>query len=481
MVSNKVQGFFDELFIKYVLHANVSSAQPLNLSAFARSISACPIKAVLFADEKGPLIVSFNAEDGLDFDAIISETGRNLALDPGRNYKQLLQGFSIRHLPPLGRYFQIPMITDSGLFDHERYLIEFDGIESFIEIDKQGFKQLFQGAQKKQFTKSVKDRRKTQVSAAKTSESSSSALIELAKTKAEKMSQTKKTLLSVDNVTERFEKGIDLPVMPSVADQLIAMKTEDNFELLDLVHLIESDPVVSAKIISYANSPFFSYQGSLETVQEAVYHVLGVDISLNIALALALGQQFNGPLKGPLGASAVWRHAVYCGVLAQSIATKISNQPGLKPGTAYLFGLLHNIGYLALGHIYSKQFSAFNKMVSTKKDVSQNMLEKSLLGITHSKVGELLMKAWGMPDQYGVLMANHHAANYRGDYQEYVNIVYIANTLLKSVGIGDSDETELPVLLLEQYNLDETELRNMLDIVMGWHENLDHLAHQLAA
>ncbi|MDH3326137.1 MAG: HDOD domain-containing protein [Gammaproteobacteria bacterium] len=472
MNSRNVQGFLDELYVRYVLHANVTTKQPLNFSAYARSISACPIKAVLFADERGPVIAAFNAEDGLAFDTLSTVMKRQFSLDPGRNYKKQLHGFSIRHLPPLGRLYQIPMVIDEGLIDQERYLMEFDGKESFIEIDKKGFKKLIQGAQIKHFTKSISERRMPKID---------SPFIPRKEHKVKNMSQKTNSLLSLNEVKSRFNDGVDLPVIPTVAQQLIFMKSEEKFELLDLVHLIESDPVISAKIISYANSPFFSYEGKLETVQEAVYHVLGVDISLNISLALALGQEFNGPMKGPLGASSIWRHAVYCGVLSQSIATKINNRPSLKPGTAYLFGLLHNIGYLALGQLYKVEFKAFNKAVSLNNDVSLKQLEMSLLGVTHADVGMLLMKSWGMPMQYALLMENHHNGEYNGEYREYVNIVYIANLLLKRAGIGDAEESEVPRILLEQYNLDEAELTNMLDIVMGWHDNLDHLAHQLAA
>jgi len=477
-MSNKVQGFLDELHINYILHADVTSAKPLNFSAFARSISACPVKAVLFADDRGPIVASFNAENGLDFDALSRVTGRKLSLDPGHRYKTLLHGFSIRHLPPLAQLYQMPMVIDEGLLDQDRYLLEVGGDGSFIEIDKQGFKKLIQGAQKKSFVKSVPVHRVPESNGSKLDSAPAQAAPSQQETKTP---PARSYLLGLNEINERFKNGVNLPVMPTVAEQLITMKSEDDFELLDLVHLIESDPVVSAKIISYANSPFFSYEGKLQTIQEAIYHVLGVDISLNIALALALGRQFEGPMKGVLGAASVWRHAVYCGVLSQSIATNISNRDGLKPGTAYLFGLLHNIGYLALGHLYTEQFSAFNKMVSMKKDIPLSKFEKSILGVTHTGVGALLMKAWNMPPQYTVLIENHHKGDYRGDYEEYVNIVYLANLLLKSVGIGDANEEDIPQALLAKYNLDEAELSNMLNIVMGWHENLDHLAHQLAA
>ncbi len=477
MISSKVQGFFDELFIQYTLHANVISAKSLNFSAYARTISACPVKSVLFADEQGPVIVSFDAEKGLDFDTLARAVGRKLSLDSGKKYTNQLYGFSIRHLPPLGILYQMPMIIDEHLLGHERYLLEFDGKESFIEVDNKGFTRLVKGAEEKSFTTSSESKQVSvgRASLQKQPEASDQ------EGKLAKINSQKRGLLNPNDVMERFNQGVDLPVIPSVANQIISMKADDDFELLDLVHLIESDPVVSAKIITYAKSPFFSYEGGLDTVQEAVYHVLGTDVSMNIALALSLGQQFDGPMKGDLGATATWRHAVYCSVLAQSIASKIPKSEGVKPGTAYLFGLLHNIGYLALGHLYKVQFTAFNKIVSQKKDIPMAKLEKSLLGVTHTKVGSLLMKAWGLPEQYGILMENHHAPNYNGDYRAYVNIIYIANLLLKRAGIGDASEDEMPTALLERYALNENELEGMLDIVMGWNENLDHLAHQLAA
>jgi len=474
VLSNRVQSFFDELFIKYVLHTNTSQVNTLNFSAFARSLMVCPIKSVLLSDEKGPVIITFNAEDGLDLDAITTMTSRTLALDSGQKYKRQLEGFSIRHLPPLGRFFQIPMVMDSGLLNHEKYLIEINSGESFIEIDQKGFKQLFQGAVKKQFTKPKPGKRQAR-------EKQSAPPTPRPRTEVVSMTQQTNTLLTLSKLESDFDSGVNLPVIPSVANQLIDLKSKNDFELLDLVYLIESDPVVSAKIIAYANSPFFSYEGKLASVQEAVYHVLGIDLSLNISLALALGQQFKGPSNGPLGSNAIWRHAVYCAVLSQSIASKISSDFKVSPGSAYLFGLLHNIGFLTLGHVYSDQFKAFNKMVIKKQNVPYEMLEKSLLGVQHVNVGAKLMEAWNMPEQYPIVVGNHHKVDYEGKHQVYVNIVYLANVLLKSVEIGDSTAEELPQELLEKYGLKESELINMLNIVMEWHEKLDNLAHQLAA
>ena len=269
--------------------------------------------------------------------------------------------------------------------------------------------------------------------------------------------------------------------MPEVGAQLLALKSNEDAEMSELVELIESDPVISAKIVAYATSPFYAYQGKLDSVKEAVYHVLGMDMSMNVSLALAVGNQFKGPINGPVGAVSVWSHSVFCALLSQAIASKIKNQPGLKPNTAYLYGLLHNIGFLALGHMFSKEFNTFNKSITSHDESSIDDLEKTILGVTHTKAGSLLMDSWSMPEEYGVIVENHHNSEYNGPHHVYSHISFMANALLKTIDIGDASNVALPAHLLNEYDLKENDLFDMLKIVTQWQDNIDKLARHLAA
>lgn len=467
LLPSKIQKFLDELYLKYNLHSNIVSESTFQFSLFAESINACAIKVVLFSDKRGPVLVVFPAKDGLDFEALKKETNRNLILDSGHQYKNQLRGFSIRNLPPFGRLFQMMMIVDERLQGYESYLIDIGKGNSFIEIDQKGLDVLLRGAVRKRFSKAITP----------TNEKDQSSTLQK---QAQKQTENDERLTS-EIVTERFKKGRDLPVMPDVGNQLVALRSEKNIDLVDLVHLIESDAVISAKIIAYASSPFFSYQGRLENVKEAVYHVLGVDLSMNIALALAMGEPFKGPMRGPVGAHSIWRHSVYCAVLSQAIASKIKYQAEIKPGTAYLYGLMHNIGFLVMGHMFSKRFINFNKALEAKQDTPLTSLEKEMLGLSHTRVGSLLLDSWSLPKEYGIIVENHHDSNYSGPYEVYVHIIYLANVLLRNLNIGDAANKSLPLDLLEKYNFTETELNEMLQVIVKWHENLDHLAQQLAA
>ena len=471
MIKAIAQKFLDEMFVKYTLHSNVTTQSTFQFSAFAKSINACAIKVVLFADDMGPVLVAFAAHHGFDFETLAQQTNRKLALDSGHKYKKQLRGFSVRNLPPFGQLFQIPMVVDEQLLNYQRYLVDVGLGDSFIEIDKKGFYSLVKGAKKNSFTKTLssKNTNKPKMNAKQNPKMADA-----------KQKTRTRSLLAMSVVEEQFAEGSRLPAMPEIAKKLVDMKTANSFELIELVELIETDPVIATKIIAYSTSPFFAYQGKLETVQEAIYHVLGVDLTLSIALAIAMGEQFKGPANGPVGSLAVWRHAVYAAELAQSIMTKFPDND-IKPGTAYLFGLMHNIGYLALGHVFPKKFSTFNKSVSLKQEIPLDRLEKHVLGVSHTAVGALLMDVWKLPMPFKCVVEQHHNEWYEGDHEKLIHVLVLTNALLKSIQVGDAKDSMLPMHLLEKYCLREKELLDMLDVVIQWHDNLDHLASQLVA
>jgi len=437
------------------------SESTLQFSQLADSINGCGIKVVLFSDKRGPVLVVFSAKDGLDFEALTQVTGRELKLDSGLQYKKQLCGFSIRNLPPFGRMFQIKMIADERLSGYEDYLIDIGEDDCFLEVNRRGFDTLLKGAGVFAFSQQASDAKALSVSSANSG----------------KMS----TLLTVKVVESMFANGQSLPAMPGVGAELLQLKGSRDFDFEVLVRLIETDPVLSAKILSYASSPFFAYQGKLSSVKEAIYHVLGIELSLNIALALAVGGQFQGPLKGAVGAAAIWRQSVYCAVLSQLIADKLKSSHEINSGTAYLHGLLHNIGFLVLGHLFPTKVTGFNKSIKTQPQIAMSQLEADVLGISHTEVGRLLMDHWVMPEAYKTVVIHHHDAEYTGLHETYVHVVYLANALLKGIDIGDALDDLLPSNLLEKYALTEEELKEMRETLLQWNENIDLLAQQLAA
>jgi len=451
METSQIQNFLNELYVQYTFHTDMFSESTQQFSQLADSINGCGVKVVLFSDKRGPVLVVFSAKDGLDFETLNEVTGRELKLDSGLQYKKQLCGFSIRNLPPFGRMFQIKMIVDERLSGYDDYLIDIGEEDCFLEVNRRGFDILLKGAGVFAFSQQASDLKASNASGANG-----------------KMS----TLLTVKVVESMFANGQSLPAMPGVGAELLLLKGSRDFDFEVLVKLIETDPVLSAKILSYASSPFFAYQGKIFNVKEAIYHVLGIELSLNIALALAVGGQFQGPLKGPVGAAAIWRQSVYCAELSQLMADKLKGRYDINSGTAYLNGLLHNIGFLVLGHLFPTKLTGFNNAITTQPQVAMSQLETDVLGSSHTEVGRLLMDHWAMPEAYKTVVTHHHDADYTGHHEIYVHVVYLANALLKGIDIGDALDELLPT---------EEGLKDMRETLLQWNENTDLLAQQLAA
>jgi HD-like signal output (HDOD) protein len=91
------------------------------------------------------------------------------------------------------------------------------------------------------------------------------------------------------------------------------------------------------------------------------------------------------------------------------------------------------------------------------------------------------MDAWDMPKEIVEAVAEHHNPQHCGDYSVFSNVVFIANALLKRIGIGDAESSEVPQALLERFALDEEKLEQALASVLEGRDGLEFMATKMAA
>ncbi len=273
----------------------------------------------------------------------------------------------------------------------------------------------------------------------------------------------------------------DLPAMPGIAGELIRLKNNHYAHASELAAVIEQDPSLSAQLLRYATSPLHGYQGKLESVEQAIVRVLGMDFVQDIALGLALGKAFNNPKEGPLGLKAFWQHAVYCAALTQALCSHIEFSRRPPAGLGYMAGLLHDIGFLLLGHLFPVPFDRLNQALKQPSCRHLRDLEHDTIGVSHTELGRWLIDAWELPQEVAEAVSEHHNPDYSGDYAVYANLVYIANALLLRHGIGDGGSEVIPAEMLQRYGLDEAQLEEALSAVLNDQEGLELMAGKMAA
>ena len=248
-----------------------------------------------------------------------------------------------------------------------------------------------------------------------------------------------------------------------------------------LAQLIEQDPSLAAQVLRYANSSLYGYAGSVKDVQTAIARVLGFDFVLNLALGLTIGKALRIPQDGPLGLHAFWRHSVYAARLMEVLALQIPGRDRPERGSAYLAGLLQNIGRLVLGHTFRPEFFLLNQLAAANPDVRVTELEKSVLGVTHDQIGAWLMESWGMPESLTAAVRFHHDPDYRGEHAVYPQLLLIANHHLAKLGIGATEDDRPSQFVLDTLGLGDVGVELLAEQVVANARELDDLAHRLSA
>lgn len=283
------------------------------------------------------------------------------------------------------------------------------------------------------------------------------------------------------NLRQRIESTTELPTMPEVAQALLRLNSDPNGNINDVVEILETDPSITAQIMRYARSAFFGYRGEIHSLHQAVTAVLGYDLTMDIALGLALGKTFAVPSFGPMGLFPFWQHSVYSAALIERMIQLLPCHRRPAPGLGFLGGLLHNFGVLLTAHLFKKEAAMLQQIITANKDRSVVELERQVLGTDHMEIGAWLMRSWNLQAEIQVAVAEHHDELYNGVHAAYPKLVLIADRLLKRHGIGDAESTELPEAILSSLGITAAQVEELLENLIASASDLDQLAHQFAA
>ncbi len=283
------------------------------------------------------------------------------------------------------------------------------------------------------------------------------------------------------DIREQLKNIHNLPVMPDMALRIMELKNNPDANIDQLVEVVSLDVSISAQVMRYANSALFGQRGKVKTLNDAIFRVLGYENVLHMVLGSAMAKAFKLPKNGPLGADTFWQNATYSASLMQKLSRELDKSLEMKPGLAYLCGLLHNIGYLVLGSLFPSEYFWFNKVLSAKKDTPVIEIEQRLLGITHIELGEQLMQFWHMPEEIISVIAHHHQIDYEGEHDSYVRLLMLVDQLLKGHNMSDADTDEVSEDLCSQLGLSDEQVYEAMDEMLQCGEELDVIIKSMSA
>lgn len=193
-----------------------------------------------------------------------------------------------------------------------------------------------------------------------------------------------------------------LPAMPQILIKLIELLQADDAGMPELAALIAKDAGMTSKILAVANSSAYQRHHRSVGLEQALVS-LGTDMIKTLVISESVFQTFNNfPHSGSTDLRAFWKGSLTTAVIARDIA-RMLDYPHVEE--AYLAGLLHNVGRLALLATAPKEYS-YN--FTARDDEELCAVEQRTLEITHAEAGAWLIERWNLDSFLADSVLYHH-------------------------------------------------------------------------
>ena len=250
---------------------------------------------------------------------------------------------------------------------------------------------------------------------------------------------------------QRLEETLELPPLPASSQRIIRLCSDENAGTDELCEVISLDPSLAAQVVSWASSPYYGAPGEIESVEDAIIRVLGFDMVMNLALGLSMGKTLTIPENGPRHYESYWFQAVSFASLMEALVKNMPANKRPRLGHAYLAGLLHNFGLLAIGAVLPPHFSILSRHLEVNAHLPTNLVEMFLLKLSREQIGAWLLRHWALPD--GICNGIRYSKNlaYEGEHAIIAKLLSVCHNLFNNEEVTLATQA---VIGLDQEQLD---------------------------
>ena len=179
---------------------------------------------------------------------------------------------------------------------------------------------------------------------------------------------------------------VTLPSLPDVVTKIRGMLEKEDCDFEQVSQAVSIDPVLVSRLFVFANSVFYNRANvKIETLEDAIGR-LGFDVVRSAAMSVAMKQLYNSDKKH---ASAKHLRAIWArGMKLSSMAHSIAKRGGLNQESAYLCGLMHDVGKL---YILTK-VDEFPEFLGDPDSLNAVMQE------WNPQISKSIIESWGFPE-----------------------------------------------------------------------------------
>ncbi|MBN1980081.1 MAG: HDOD domain-containing protein, partial [Chitinivibrionales bacterium] len=261
------------------------------------------------------------------------------------------------------------------------------------------------------------------------------------------MSQPSNQQIVARQVERIVRQLTGLSTLPAVAAHVLSQMSNGIFDPAAFTESIQSDPALTARILDLARQEQVDFTGP-PSVAEAVAK-LPAAVLRQAVLSIQVFELFDGRHDSDAGRMLPHRqmalHALAVACCAGQLAEMVLPQEQRQ--TAYLAGLLHDIGKCALDEVMPK---SFERMIREAQGQGASLvaIEQKHLGLDHTVLGKRLAQKWQLSPGViaGIWLHHCDAVTLGADLPDIqiARITALANRLVHRAGLGQSGSFDTP-------------------------------------
>lgn len=197
---------------------------------------------------------------------------------------------------------------------------------------------------------------------------------------------------SIENLLQMPKHVLEaLPVLPLSLTKVIEQLNDKDFNVEELIDLIQKEPVIAVKVIELANSSYYNHSNKRITDLKSAFMLLGVNglmegvingfISKLTPQSKVYFQQYGNK---------IWKHCFTTGVIAKELINK--SPQTLESSQGYLIGLICNLGDMILYQLLMEAFSYVHPDCQPNSFAFKELMLKNSKRITYH-----IAKHWDLP------------------------------------------------------------------------------------
>lgn len=240
-------------------------------------------------------------------------------------------------------------------------------------------------------------------------------------------------MLSMQQALERAAK---LPSVSAVLTQALQEMNKPEADIGHVAALLARDQSAMARILRVANSAFYGLSGRVGSLSQAVT-LLGMPTTRTVVTTAAIIDCFPRRDGTAFDFCSFWEHSLGVAAAAHFLAPRA----GVNPETAFVAGMLHDIGIAVLGCCMLEEFSAMLDYAHAH-DCAIEDAEQAILGFTHDELGATLAAQWKFPPAIQEAIRAHHAPG--AESQPLARVTHVANVFAHALDLGGVERDFVP-------------------------------------